>query len=264
MGLGLKIKMDTWNLRKKMTFFLTLAMLVTSMVIMLISTISAVYYMTNQSKEMAKSQLSTLVSNYDNTLEQYQNLAVALVIERSVQKYCKTPKLAGAEYEQEAGKVYNFLMNILNVRSNLNFVVVKKGNSGRYVYKGNSSVIDARFDIAYQSDLKESLPVKEGSTVRISFGNQYFRNGEYTLTLYHPIYSTSSIHESNGMLIMNFSDSMIGQIHIEEFEKIYPKLFMIDCNGRIVSVYNEEQIGKKVSYASQISGSSGSFKKAEH
>lgn len=257
---GLKSKMDTWNLRKKMTFFLTVAMLVTSMAIMLISTISAVYYMTEQSKNMAKAQLNTLASNYDNTLEQYQNFAVALVIEDSVQDYCKSPELAGEGYRQEAQKVYNFLVNILNVRSNLNFVVVEKGDSGRYVYKGNSSVVDARFDIVYQNDLKESLPVKERSTVRISFGNQYFRNGEHTLTLYHPVYSTSSINESNGMLVMNFNDNLAGQIQIGELDNIYPNLFLTDCNGRIVSVANEEQAGKKVSYASQISGSNGSFK----
>lgn len=72
----------------------------------------------------------------------------------------------------------------------MNFAVVEKESSHRYVYKGNSSVVDARFDIVYQKDYKQSLAAKKGSTVHISFGNNYFRDGKYTLTLYHPIYSS--------------------------------------------------------------------------
>ena len=109
-------RMDAWNLKRKITFFLTLVMLVTAIFTMLISTISAAYYKTKQSKDMAKSQLDTLVSYYDDTLEQYQNLAVALVIEDSVQQYCRSTDNAGPAYMLEARNVYNFLINMLNVR----------------------------------------------------------------------------------------------------------------------------------------------------
>ncbi len=205
----LQEQMNTWNLKKKITFFLTLTMLMTSITIMVLSTISAAYYMTKQTKEMARTQLSTIVSNYDDTLKQYQDLAVAMVIEDSVQRFCKSSADSGSQYEQEAGKVYNYLLNILNVRSNMNFAVVEKESFHRYVYKGNSSVVDARFDIVYQKDYKKSLPAKEGSTVHISFGNNYFRDGKYTLTLYHPIYSTETINEQRGMLVLNFGDSLV-------------------------------------------------------
>lgn len=256
----LREQMYAWNLKRKITFFLTLVMLMTAMVTMLISTISAAYYMTRQSKDMAKTQLDTLVSNYDDTLKQYQNLAVAMVIEDSVQKYCENENNTGTEYEKESGAVYNFLMNMLNVRSNLNFAVVKKDNTGRYVYKGNSSVIDARFDEVYQNDYEQSLPAKEGSAVRMSFENQYFRNGEYTLTLYHPIYSTSFVGEEKGMLVINFNDSLMEQLHREEAQKIKSSLFLMNSNGKIVSISNGERIGKQVSYSASIKGSGGSFR----
>ena len=254
----LQEQMNTWNLKKKITFFLTLTMLVTSITIMVLSTISAAYYMTKQTKEMARTQLSTIVSNYDDTLKQYQDLAVAMVIEDSVQKFCKSSADSGSQYEQEAGNVYNYLLNMLNVRSNMNFAVVEKEQSHRYVYKGNSSVVDARFDIVYQKDYKESLPAKEGSTVRISFGNDYFRDGKYTLTLYHPIYSTETINEQRGMLVLNLGDSLVEQLHKEGLQQMESELFLMDCNGEIVSISNQERIGTKVSYAQKIKGSSGS------
>ena len=257
-------QMDAWNLKRKITFFLTLVMLVTAIFTMLISTISAAYYITKQSKDMAKSQLDTLVSYYDDTLEQYQNLAVALVIEDSVQQYCRSTDNAGPAYMLEARNVYNFLINMLNVRSNLNFAVVEKqsteeNGTGRYVYKGNSSVVDARFDEVYHMDYQQSFPVKEGSLVRMSFGEQYFRNGEYTLTLYHPIYSTSTPDEEKGMLIMNFNDSLIDQLRREEMQKMQSELLLMDCSGKIASIANEKRIGKKVSYAEHIKNSEGSF-----
>ena len=254
----LQEQMNTWNLKKKITFFLTLTMLMTSITIMVLSTISAAYYMTKQTKEMARTQLSTIVSNYDDTLKQYQDLAVAMVIEDSVQRFCKSSADSGSQYEQEAGKVYNYLLNILNVRSNMNFAVVEKESFHRYVYKGNSSVVDARFDIVYQKDYKKSLPAKEGSTVHISFGNNYFRDGKYTLTLYHPIYSTETINEQRGMLVLNFGDSLVEQLYKEGLQQMNSELFLMDCNGEIVSISNQERIGTKVSYAQKIKGSDGS------
>ncbi len=257
----LRKQMSEWNLKKKITFFLTLVMMMTSVVILLISTISAAYHMTNQSKDMARRQLDMLVSNYDDTLKQYQDLAVAMVIEDSVQKYCKSANNAGTGYEQEALGVYNCLMNMQNVRSNLNFAVVEKESSGRYVYKGNSSVVDAKFDVAYQTDYEASIPIKEGNTVRMSFGNAYFRDGRYTLTLYHPVYSTSTIHEVKGMLVLNFNDSLVEQLRQEENHQTDLELFLMDCNGRIVSISNEGRIGTTVSYLDQMEGGSGSFQK---
>ncbi len=252
-------QMNSWNLKKKITFFLTLTMLMTSVIIMMLSTISAAFYMTRQARDLAKAQLSTIVFSYDDTLKQYQELAVAMVIEDDVQKYCKSPYESGGGYEMESGIVYNYLNSMLNVRSNLNFAVVEKEKNQRYVYKGNTSVVDAKFDMMYQKDYKKSLPAKKGSSVRFSFGSNYFRDGRYTLTLYHPIYSTETIHENLGMLVLNLGDSLVEQLHKEGLGQMNSELFLMDCNGEIVSISNQKRIGEKVSYAEKIQDGSGSF-----
>lgn len=257
----LKGRMNTWNLKKKMSFFLTLTSVMTSVIILSVSTLSAVHYMKEQSKEMTRTQLETLASNYDKTLEQYQSLAIALVIEESVQEYCKSAESSGEEYEREAGEVYDYLLNMLNVQSNMNFAVVEKYNKNKYVYKGNSSVVDARFELVYQEDYEESVPAKQESKVRMSFSNRYFRDGKYTLTIYHPIYSATSIEEARGMLIMNLNDSLIEQLHLEKEKEADNEMFLMDCNGKIVSVANQERIGKRVTYQEQMQGDSGSFQK---
>lgn len=100
-------RINDWNLKGKISFFLTLTILVTFIIIMAISTVSSMNYMTKQSKEMAETQLDTLASNYADTLKQYQELAVALVIEDSVQKYCRSADDTGSEYDAGASRVYN-------------------------------------------------------------------------------------------------------------------------------------------------------------
>lgn len=256
----LREQMNAWNLKKKIIFFLTLTMLMTSVIIMVLSTVLETYYMTNRAKELVRTQLGTIVSSYDDTLKQYQELAVAMVIEDNVQKYCKSSLESGEGYEQEAGSVYEYLNNMMNVRSNLNFVVVEKGEDHRYVYKGNTSVIEARFDMMYQTDYAESLPVKEGSTVRFSFGNHYFRDGRYTLTLYHPIYSAETVNETLGMLVMNLSDSLVEQLHEKMHQQMNSELFLMDSQGEIVSIYDLERIGERAPYADKIRDSSGSIR----
>ncbi len=253
-------QMNAWNLKKKITFFLTLVMMVTSVVIMVLSTVSAAYYMTRQAKDLAKVQLSTIESSYNDTLKQYQDLAIAMVIHSNVQKYCKNRYETGGGYEMEYAIVYNYLNNMLNVRSNLNFAVVLREGKQGYAYKGNTSVTDARFDMMYQKDYKESLPAKEGSSVRFSFGNNYFRDGRYTLTLYHPVYSTETIHEKLGMLVLNLGDSLVEQLHEESLQQMKSELFLMDCKGEIVSISNQKRIGEQVSYAQKIRDGSGSFR----
>lgn len=255
----LKKKMSSWNLKGKISFFLTVTILMASVIIMAISTASAIYNMIKQSKNMAENQLSTLASNYADTLKQYQDLAVTLVIEDSIQKYCKSPYSAGSKYDREASTVHNYLVNMMNVRSNMNFVVVEKEEEKRYVYKGNSSIIDVKFETAYKKDYKESIPAKKGSSVRMSFGNRYFRDGKHTLTIYHPIYSTAFINDVEGMLVLNFSDNLTDQLYVKDSREMESVLLLIDCRGKIVSISDQERIGGKASYSDKIKGNNGSF-----
>ena len=254
-----KEQITNWNLKKKISFFISLLIMGTSLLILTASTFSAFYYMTNQTREMATSQLETLASNYDDTLEQYQNLAVALVINDSVQKYCASDVKRGLQYEQQASNVYNILLNMLNVQNNMNFAVVSRDDTEDYVYKGNSSVVDARFEVVYEQDYEESISAKEGSTVRMSFANHYFRNEGYTLTLYHPIYATTRMVHKNGMLVMNLSDNLVEQLREDTTQSLDSELFLMDINGKRVSIADKKKIGKQVDYLKRIKGSRGSF-----
>lgn len=56
-----------------------------------------------------------IASNYENTLDQYQNLAVALVIDDKIQDYMKSSESEGEIYTQEANIIYDFLLNLMDM-----------------------------------------------------------------------------------------------------------------------------------------------------
>ncbi len=170
-------QISSWNLKRKISFFLSLIILTTSIVILAASTGSAFYYMTRQSKDMAASQLKTLASNYDDTLLQYQNLAVAMVINNDVQKYCRSSNVMGVDYDREAGEVYNTLLNMLNVQGNMNFAVITKNEGDKYVYKGNSSIVDAKFNLVYEKDYRAEHSGERGQHGKDKFWKQLFPYG---------------------------------------------------------------------------------------
>lgn len=79
------------------------------------------------------------------------------------------------------------------------------------------------------------------------------------MTLYHPIYSTETINERLGMLVLNLGDSLVEQLHEDGLGQMDSELFLVDCKGEIVSISNQERIGEQVSYAEKIQDGSGSF-----
>ncbi len=257
----MKTQINTWNLKKKIIFFQTLMIAVTSMIILVVSMTSAVYYMREQAKEMARGNLETLASNYNDTLLQYQKLAMALVISKSAQDYCKSSESSGSQYEALAEKLYDDMQNMLNMQGNMNFAVVMQGKADGYVYKGNSSLLDTRFISEYQKDYAGSIPMKKDSSIRMSFGEGYFKRSIHTLTIYHPIYSTSTSSVSNGeigMLILNFKDNMLDQLYSKENQSGGQRNFLTDEAGNVIFQDKNEQ----VSYREKMNGTTGSFQKS--
>ena len=59
---------------------------------------------------------------------------------------------------------------------------------------------------------------------------------------------------------MNLNDNLIEQLRAETDQGMEKDLFLMDCNGRIVSIANQDRIGQKISYLEQLQGNSGSFR----
>lgn len=246
---------NNWNLEKKIRVVVSLAISGTSILVLFIILMTEVILIMNQSSDTIRGQMEATASNYDDTLEQYKSFAIALVINEDIQNYCSGKSGSGDLTEG----LNNELWNMLNIQNNLNFTAIVRGEEEGYIYRGRTSITDARFEQAYSNDLENSIPAKGDAAMRISFGNFYHRAEKYTLTLYYPVYSTTNMVNELGTLVMNIDDSFMSGMQQQGVSGEETGMLLTDQSGRIVSGKEEERIGDRVSFADRLEGASGKF-----
>ncbi len=250
-------KLNKWNFEKKMRVVVSLAISGTSILVLFIFLLLEMVYVTEQTSDTIEGQMETISSNYAGTLEQYKNFAVALIINDALQEYCSAPE--GRIPDNIVSGVNTEFTNMLNVQSNLNFSAVLRDRDGVYSYKGNTSMIDAQFETAYKTDFAESVLMRGSRGMRLSYNDAYYRSGEYTLTLYYPVYSTTNMVNRMGMLVMNMNDSFMESVAADREGEPENGMFLADGQGHVIADNDIEQIGATVSYSGRMTGDKGEF-----
>lgn len=250
-------KLNNWNFEKKMRMVVSLAISGTSILVLFIFLLMEMIYVTEQTSDTIESQTRIISSNYDETLEQYWNFSVALVINDAIQNYCSAP--ADDLPDSVAEEVNTELTNMLNIQNNLNFSAVIRDEDGKYYYKGNTSLTDAQFEAGYKEDYGNSILMRGESGMRLSYNDAYYRSGEYTLTLYYPVYSTTNMVNQMGILVMNMDDSFLDSILSERQREMGNEMFLVDTEGRVIADNETERLGNEVPYGGRITGDSGEF-----
>lgn len=250
-------KLNNWNFEKKMRMVVSLAISGTSILVLFIFLLVEMKYVTEQSSDTIESQTRIISSNYEETLEQYWNFSVALIINDAIQNYCSAP--TDNFPDSVAEEVNTELTNMLNIQNNLNFSAVIREEDGRYYYKGNTSLTDAQFEAGYEEDFKNSILMRGENGMRMSYNDAYYRTGEYTLTLYYPVYSTTNMVNRMGILVMNMEDSFMNSILDESQREMGNEMFLVDTAGSIIADNEKERMGESVSYSDRINRNKGEF-----
>ncbi len=118
-------KISRWKFDKKMQLLVTVSIIATTLIVLAVSTISSVTSMKQQSIELLQAQNSTTAENFKSSLDNYKTLAIATVMDTSIQQYLKA-----ANYSKESGglknSAYNILSSISNMHSDMNFIADRK------------------------------------------------------------------------------------------------------------------------------------------
>lgn len=223
--------LNHWNFEKKIRMIVSLAVSGTSVFVLLIFLVAEMIFVTDRTSGTIESQTGIMAPNYEETLGQYWNFSVALVINDALQNYCSAPgeELAGSV----AQDVNTEFTNMLNLQNNLNFVAVIRDEDERYYYKGNTSLTDARFETAYQEDYENSIAMRGEAGMRLSYNDAYYRQGKYTLTLYYPVYSTTNLVKQMGILVMNMNDSFLDSLIEKQQQEMGNAMVLVDVDGNI-------------------------------
>ena len=254
-----KIDIIHWNLDRKI-FFLFTSLLYG--IIFILSVIFASFYISSfikQSSNITKNQLSALASNYENTLNSYQELAIALVIDDSIQDFLESGGVSNSKYYGMVNNAKNTLMNAINTHSDMSFIAVISYDFDDILYKGNITKIATNFPKVYQRDYADSLFAYETGTLKMSFNHVYIDENHYTLNVYMPVYSTSNMVHEIGLICMVFDSKIFKGLSKDKIKDFDSEAFMVDGNMRIVSATDFRAVGNKFEYADYIDDGSSNF-----
>lgn len=246
---------------QKMKMFTSICIVVTTTIILIISTVSFALIARNQSRDMAEEQLYSMASNYEATFANYKELAIALIMDTSIQNYLVCDKNDKKKYYGLASTARNTLLNTTNVNSNINFIAVINEYYDDYIYKGYLTISNTKFYKNYKEDYIKSKHMDLGA-MQMSFNNSFSRNGEYSLNIYYPVFSTRKIDRRLGLLCLNIRDNNLAQIFTQNNNYFKSQIQFIDNTGAIVAVSDEKLIGTKVGYIDHLTGFNGSFTKS--
>lgn len=253
----LKNYFERCNFDKKMKAYLILTVVISAMSTLIVSTISSVNSVKEKTLALAREQVETLAETYQEGLANYKEIAWAIIMDRNVQQYLKATNSSG-DYAEYVNKATNTLTNVMNLQSNLNFISVIT-NNGRYLYKGDTALAYSGFEETYQLDYEKRSLAGYG-TMYYTYNNAYFRGNLYTLNIYQPIYDTRYVGKELGLLCMNINENTLRQIGNRENIKIDSTICLVGIDGHVVTSSEIDYKQEAVSYQSQMTGSSGTFR----
>lgn len=204
-----------------------------------ISTFSAIYSAYKRTSDQAMAQLDFMASSYTSWMSSARDLAVSLEINHAVQDFCNYDK-EDEEYSTKSNELADSLDDYLYVNSDVNFISIINDAAGNYVFRGKYSITTTGFDQIYEESYGASGKAKEKGSLRLDYGSSYFHGDRYTMTFYQPVYSVSALDKQIGVVCINLNDSLL--MSTTGFGE--NELCMTDVDGNLIATTNGENLGK--------------------
>ena len=233
---------------RRMIRFITIALVVGTIVIMLASAVATVVSITNTSSRLAMQEMDVMAINTEENFNRYLGLYYAIVMDRNVQEFLldmENPHL-------HIGNVSNILGNFFQIWDNINFISVIREDGISFTRGGGIPYQIPDFEEVFISDhVNHSLPTGN-ALVRAMVCNNYSFRGNYSLTLFFPLFDTVIVRDSIGLLVINVNDTILDQLITESPRErgMYLYTYFVHDSGQIIAgpgaVVNTEleQVGR--------------------
>lgn len=226
---------------KKMTYFITKALIISTVLIVTVSAVSTMISLINKSAQMAMKEVDTMAANTEDSFTQYYDLIWSINLNEHIQRYLKE----NDKEQQTIKNAYSVLDNICNMNKNLNFISVVREDERDFLIKGNAIpnwLPDYKGKI--KEDYNNSISMRN-NVVRMVYSNTYGRGGEYGLSIYYPLYSNSVIGQRLGTLCINVKDSNLNQLMNRENPdgNFAVNTYFVHEEGEIIVPAGEKEMG---------------------
>ena len=234
-------KVRQMNLDVKLRLYITMMIVGITGVMLLISTTFTVHSLYQKSIDAAHSKLGFITQSYGDWLDGNKNMMMAFQMDSNIQSFCSYKTKGAERYSVSINKVKESIENQLNQNMDMNFISVTNQEIGSYVYGGNHSVTNTRYEEAFHKGLEESQPARRKGSMRVNFGTEFFGGSKYSVTFYQPVYSTAHLDDPIGMLCVNVNDSLLEKMEESLDIKSY-QTYLSDLQGNCISVMSKEKI----------------------
>lgn len=251
-----KERIRKWKFDRKMQALIIISITFTTLLVLVVSTISSVTSLKEKSIELLQDKNDTLAENYQNMLEEYKAMAIALAIDRAVQRYLGFCDKQASDYTQASTEAHNVLSSSLNMSRDLNFIAIVSYQMEDYLFRGKEALASTEFQKVYKENYRQCKKGQK-STLKVGFSNAYFKGKKYTVNVYFPVYSVETLMKERGLLCMNFSNPVLNQI-IQE-KGAGQRTEVVDADGTVIAAGDMENIGLSAGYMDRLSGNQGSF-----
>lgn len=225
---------------RKMIRFISWALVLSTSVILIVSAVSTVISVTRKSTQMAMKEVEAMTTNTEDSFGQYYGLIWAIALDEHIQNYVQAEEESYA-YVDNANSV---LDNICNMWDNINFISIVREDDKGHLVKGNSI---PNWMNDYKKNLEEDYEHGIGmrhNVMQMSFTKKYNINGEYSLSVYYPLYSNSVIGHRLGTICINVDDTNLMQLvsNEEKDGNFDVDTYFVHKDGNIISSTNPEEI----------------------
>ncbi len=259
MGRNFIRKFNSWNLNKKIYVFVT--SLIYGISIITITFFTSFYIATfiEQSNNIAKTQLSTMSTNYEYTLDSYKELAESMIIDESIQRYLKSEGPNDPSYFELVRSLNSSLQSTFDSHSSIRVIAIDSYTFDDIIYKGNINMTLSNFGETFRKDYANSILSRNPGTLRMSINNKFQIKDKNILSVYMPVYSVTKMINEIGLLCIVFDNNIFEGLSNKSSINFDSEMMLVDTSNTIVSCTNRDSIGNKFEYSDMLKGSHGDF-----
>lgn len=227
------------NLDKKIKLFFTSFIILVAVMIASVTLAVTTSRNIKNAKEMAAQKIDIVGSSIVQEMNTLAAQGLGLAMNTIVQEYLvntDTDKMTALTNE-----VRSVVQTVLDGQPNLNMIEIFQEDGQKVFFRSYSGYYGARFIVreAYSEAIEGGK-----SQIKINYTNCFSSNGEYTLTMYIPIYSTTVLNKKIGVLAMNFDCSELGWAG-KSSGTVPFETYILDGEGRCFMAEDTEKLGIK-------------------
>lgn len=231
-------KLYSLPFNKRIKHYLVLAVLGISGTLMILASFFSAFLMTQKFRDLTESNIVSVSEGVSNVIEQYGETLKSIIPDENIQSYLKEEKK-----ESTILKSRKTLKIISIMKKDINFIALWK-NKNNYIYRG-VAINKSHFAENYEEDLRESM-LWNGGDLRVRYGNTYFTQDMYTISIYQPVYDMNVIGKKIGMLCVNVDSSALDILNSSTIGNSKLEFYIVNDKGDVVFSKNRKKIGSNI------------------